>query len=518
MGIFSDKCPECGYKVRKAARFCSKCGKTAPGGWWKCPTCNKWVGNESEYCFNCKTALHPESRDMIAAGVWQKPGSVFAQRFEVGDIRRLVEKGLQVQAGTAAILLDGGKVKDVLAPGLHNLESLARKINHWGTPPPRTAILVDNGDVALPLRLEELRSAEEMPIEFYGEVAFHFHAKKTEYFLANLMKENREVRYEDISALLLPEMRYAVENLCVGSTAEDLIKDPDRRLRLEDELANILSGALDRFGLEMVRVASAEFTGKEFEELRRKAGDVEILRRQQEFDQRVRELLSTDKMHEFKSEHDLEEYVEQLAQEKDVATETRSHELDMVRQRFKQEFEREEVGHEITVDRLKAEYKDERAVRGAQVTAEARDASFEQEKKEAEWAVDMRRKKQEVDTDRLERMAQIYSKVSVEAMVALIEDPAQREDLKELQRLKMTEGRSEKEILAMAADRSPAAADALAKLAGVEREELDRLLAQTKAIHAEGAERAERLGSKALDAAIEAGKRPEQGPNTQVIK
>jgi lipopolysaccharide biosynthesis regulator YciM len=67
MGIFSDRCdalidpntrkaltgealekakldpkwPRCGTRVSKAARFCRTCGKTAPGGWWRCPSCRR---------------------------------------------------------------------------------------------------------------------------------------------------------------------------------------------------------------------------------------------------------------------------------------------------------------------------------------------------------------------------------------------------------------------------------------------------------------------------------------------
>jgi len=34
--------PRCGNRVPKAARFCNRCGSSAPGGWWRCPHCRKW--------------------------------------------------------------------------------------------------------------------------------------------------------------------------------------------------------------------------------------------------------------------------------------------------------------------------------------------------------------------------------------------------------------------------------------------------------------------------------------------
>ena len=66
MGLFSDICPDCGSKVSKRARFCSKCGRGAPEGWFKCPQCGKWVGNDSKYCPHCNHPLHPEDRINLA--------------------------------------------------------------------------------------------------------------------------------------------------------------------------------------------------------------------------------------------------------------------------------------------------------------------------------------------------------------------------------------------------------------------------------------------------------------------
>ena len=84
------KWPRCGNRVSKRARFCNACGKPAPGGWWKCPSCGKWVGNDSRFCPHCNQPLYPDDRAAIAGGVWRKEPEHFAQRFELGDIKRLL--------------------------------------------------------------------------------------------------------------------------------------------------------------------------------------------------------------------------------------------------------------------------------------------------------------------------------------------------------------------------------------------------------------------------------------------
>jgi len=566
MGIFADKCealidrdtgkalsgkaleeaqkdpkwPRCRYKVKKAARFCSKCGKSAPGGWWKCPGCGKWVGNDSHYCWNCKAALHPDSRDLTAGGVWERPGAVLAQRFEVGDVRRLLEKGIQVQSGTAALLLDGGKFKGALGPGRHNLESLARTINHWGSAPPRTAILVDDGDVALPLRIQDLRSAEEIPVEFYGEVAFHLNPKKAEPFLANLMKEKRELRCEDLTEILLPEVRHAVDTLCIASTIEDLVKDPERRLRLEDQLTEALRTALDRYGLELVRVASAEFTGKEYERLRQAAGDLELKRREIEFNQRVRELLSSDRMQEVKTEQELEDYVNQLAQEKEVSSERREHELARLRQVHRHEFESEEavfqmqreaeqLRHDLELDSERHGQELRKLVQEAKARGEAARATTDAEVYETDQWLDVKQKKlalkreHEEEVARLQRedelaRAEALEGKSFEALIAATSDPQKRAQLLELHSQLQQAGSSPEQILAMQAGTSPAAAQALQEALRRNREQMEQDYQERQRISDDAADRLERTMKEALASVSEAVKGKGAGGDVHIVR
>ena len=192
MGLFSDRCeafidvgtrrslqgealtqarqnpdaPRCGNRVPKAARFCNQCGSSAPKGWWKCPACGKWAGAEANYCWNCKAALHPEARGDIASGKWQRRAGSFARRIEVAEMKRLLEKGLTIEVGTTALLIEGGKIKAVLPPGRHTLETLGRKLaGLFVTQGAQSVVLMDAGDIVLPLRFSDLRTREEMKVE-----------------------------------------------------------------------------------------------------------------------------------------------------------------------------------------------------------------------------------------------------------------------------------------------------------------------------------------------------------------
>lgn len=356
MGLFYDRCV-CGHKVSKRARVCSKCGRGAPNGWVKCPSCSKWVGNDSEYCPNCNHPLHPAERIDLAGGVWDRKPDQFAQRFEMPDVSRVMKGGLMVQEGTLAVLLDAGKETKILGPGRHTPEGTLRKINWFGNPPPRSAVLVDSGDVVFRVDFTgrapdgragpgatPLRTAEELPVSAIAEITLRFVPSGAVAFLENFMKEMRSVSTKDMCAWLYEEALSAVRDLCQQSTIEDLVKDPDRRPRMEEAIARALEEPMKRCGMSLVRVAAVEFYGAAYEDVRAKYGELDHQRRLLEYDRKQLELLADRELMEIdasrlgeergagvqteqaKRAARVKDYLDQLAQEKQLADTDRTRE------------------------------------------------------------------------------------------------------------------------------------------------------------------------------------------------
>lgn len=342
----------CGHKVSKRARVCGWCGKGAPGGWVKCPQCGKWVGNDSQYCPHCNHPLHPAERIDLAGGVWDRDPECYAQRFELDDVRFLKENGLLVQEGTSAILLDGGNEVKVLGAGRHSPTGTLRTINWFGNPPPRSAVMVDSGDVVFRVEFKadaenapSLRSAEELEVSVEAEITVRFMPNKAEAFMQNFMKDLRKVTAKDVCKWLYQEALSAVRDLCLQSKIEDLVKDPGRRERFEEAISRALKEPLARCGIELVRVGAVEFDGKAYEDMRDKYGELEKQRRLVEYEKKqldlVAEIDANDKADKLalgertdayakakaKREHETAEYLAQLAQEKDLGEIARTEEL-----------------------------------------------------------------------------------------------------------------------------------------------------------------------------------------------
>lgn len=526
---------KCGNNVSKRARFCNKCGRPTPGGWWKCPGCGKWVGNDVEYCSHCNTRLYPDERASASGGVWQKKPEIFAQRFEVGNLKLGAGQSLQVQEGTAAVLMEAGEVTHVLGAGLHGLDGVLRKINWFGAPPPRSVVLVDAGEVIVPLHLENLRTAEHFPLEFYGEVILRFGGGKDDgkAFVANVLKEARETLFKDLAGRIEPWIRGAVDELCTTSTLEDLVRDPERRIRLQERMEARLGKELGACGLAVVRVSSAEFTGQEYEELEEARGEWDVARRAAEQEAAVRRLKSQVEMGRFKDEKELAEYKETLDAEYRTGQEQREREFEELKaglahaaamaeqgriaelegaKKEAEEAERDrrhtgnraETEHKIGLDTLVGEHGRSEKVAEAKADAAVSGIAADEEFRQTVEALKLRERKGEIRLKEKAEDAQRRKGMSLAELLADTEDAAVREDELEALKLQLQAGKTPEQLLAEQGIDPNAALRAEEKAAKVEQ------------LMRENAERTERLAMRGLDAANEAAKHPAPGGDTIV--
>lgn len=523
---------ECGNIVSKRARFCNKCGRPTAGGWWKCPGCGKWVGNDVEYCSHCNTRLYPDERVSVAGGVWQKKPTIFAQRFEVGNLKRGPDQSLQVQEGTAAILMEGGEVVHVLGAGRHGMDGLMRTVNWFGAPPPRSVVLIGAGETIVRVWVENLRTSEGFPLECYAEVVFRFLGTKAaaKAFVANVMQEGRETTMEALSWRAAPLIGQAVEELCTTSTLEDLVKDPERRIRLRERMEARLTEDFAAAGLEVVRVSGAEFGGQAYEALEETRGELDMARREAEQAAALRELKSRVEMGRFKDEKDLAAYKELVDAEYRAGQEKRAREWEELKaglahdaamselvrkaelegakkeaeeaeRERRHEGERSETEHKIGLDKLAGEHGRSEKVAEAKADAAASGIAADEEMRQAALALELREKKEAIRLKAKAGDAARRKGMSLAELLADTEDSAVREDELAALKLQLQAGKTPEQLLAEQ---------------GIDPQGNARLLEKVESLMREGAERTERLAARALDAANEAAKRPAEGGNTIV--
>ena len=411
-----------------------------------------------------------------------------------------------------------------------------------------------------------LRSAEELEVGCVAEITLRFVAGRADRFIANVMKEKRSVAADDICALIYENAVTAVRDLCAQSTIEDLVKDPERRVRFEDAITRALRDAMKEWGIEIVRTGAVEFYGRAYEEVRAKYGELEKSRRLFEFRKAEIEVFAAAADEEAaagkrdaKREQEAKEYLEQLAQEKQLSEIERTQELAIATRVSKGEISATEaklaaareleehaknmtaLAHKLELDltlrnydrdqlvadaenkaRLSAIGRDERlkdeklstAVMGekvgqAKLNDEIERIRIERELWEQDKYLDLRKKKDEIKNAELRERAGILSgKSELELAALAIDDPAARQTFLEqgLARLKIEQesAMTPEQLLAKHAATSAEAAQALARMAEAKEHAASQVLDERRKMDAERLSHDEKMQEQLFDLAKKA--------------
>lgn len=549
----------CGYHVKKKANFCSKCGGTSPGSWWRCGGCGKMIGNESHTCPHCGKVQNPAIRLDISDGNWQKGEEIFAERFEMADIVPLMSKGLNVQESQSAILLEGGAVVDVLEPGFYsNLEQM----NPDEVIGNRSLVMVDKSEFVLPVFVEKIRTKDDIEAELHTVVVLRFSPDNAKDFMCNLMGNSLYLRddaltsslgYDEIAHCILQDVDASAREFCNQHEVSDLFRNAETYLSLENHIANRLIRNLHAIGMEFVRLKEVEFESEVFDKLRETSGQLEVKRKEIEFMKRAEELTSDATRYKAKSNVELEEYLNQLAHEKGIKDELRVQELERMRKQWEWQKEQEALTHEHDLDDLQQErqlrrnridieheleildlrHKKEMERRLAEqatsleytnLEAKIQEIKLDVAKKKAKAKIEVeeewlrvRQKKQAFEQNQKIEMLKALAGADIKAMLAIEENPDKRAHLLKLYEMEMQSKMTPELLLAAAAARgNGAAAEALNRMNKEEREAINRLKEENKEVYEHMLQMNERMFNQAMSNMAKS--IPPQNTTTQIIK
>ena len=201
----------CGRMVKVKAKFCSKCGGTAPGSWWRCGGCGKMIGSESQSCPHCGRAQNPMMRLDITDGSWRKDEEVFAERFELQDVAPLMQNGLNIQESQCAILLEGGSVSDVLDAGFYQLPDVLNNANG-----DKSLVMVDSSEFVLPVYVEKIRTSDDIEADLHAVVVLRFTPAYAREFMRNLMGSSLYLQNDALTAAINDVIGSAKINADIG--------------------------------------------------------------------------------------------------------------------------------------------------------------------------------------------------------------------------------------------------------------------------------------------------------------
>ncbi len=582
MGLFTNRCVnrECDYRVRKGSQFCPKCGAVGPKGLTQCGSCAAEVARTSKFCWRCGADLSQVAKPTLLNDRWSRRDGDFAVRVDNQDVKGWLAKPLVIDHGTRALLFQAGRFRAELPAGRHDMGGFLNRLNHFMIDQDASVVLIDAGDVTIDLENGGLWTADKIEVGSVERLVFRIADMDALY--VNLFKGRNVLTVAEMEQQLADEVQMLLAGIAGRHPAERLFTDPAIRARIEEDLRQAVAPTLRRMGLELVQIRFVSFAGEAYERIRRREADLadkqrsagfadreaDVTEQRTRLAQRLRETFSTDKMHEFKTGKDLEQFIRQTEHELGLREVIRGDEMARLAARLEFERGREGILRRIEIETLQdgaerakqweallhdERRQDERQMRGLQRRLDAAKGEAEQgkvrlemgrlehgeklrqeeaehalkkkvewdefarDKAEAELGQRLLRETVAVEQDALDReqkreaaRLEALSKSTSRAIMAIVDGPA-AERIVELERVRAQQNMTPDQILALAAAASPEAARALTQkyrdegaISGERAAALEKQLADQKQMADSHADRMERLMKTSLEQVVAA--------------
>ena len=552
LGADAKFCPQCGAKV--STYTCDNCGATVPPDAKFCPGCGKGLGKT---LFGKIVGANEE--DFSRRREWRRTPGDFASKFEVEDLRGALKKTVTVAEGTRALLFQGGAYVGDLPAGHYTLGNILEAHLPLNLDERATVVLIDDGVVAIDFTIgrSELRTADSIPVGVTGR--FTIRNRDSRSFIANLLKGKSRILLADLQEDLRYDLLGVVQSTLSGYRMDDLYGNLAVKEDIESAVRANVTPTLASYGFSLEQLRFTQSDEAEWRDIldKRNEGTKKVTKTGLEIDidQKLRHLLSDDKLDQLATDEKISEYCHELAQAgivreteiEDLKIDLRNRRddkafirrivrerceqahrhdtaeaeqdnllgLDAKAQRHRRTMDAEQVGHDVGADDARREHGDK-----------WRKREHQQDRAEIEDLIDLKKQmddaklrrvrgEQEISHRDLEKGAEIESlklkqrsDASVEALISMT-DGGTAEKILELEKMKRAAALTEEQIMALSAEKSVAVAEAMKEKFGSDRmRELyeTRLQDQQKymeKLHEMTGENADRLAdvmNKALDA------------------
>jgi SPFH domain / Band 7 family len=492
----------------------------------------------------------------------RKPGDL-ASRFEADDVKSIwFNKPFIVQEGTAALMFSKGRLEGRVEPGEHDIDGFLRR--WFRGEAPTTVLIIDDGEFAADFTkkgesaVDGLYSREQITLS--AAVRLTLSLADPELFYRNTMRDRKTYTIAELQQHLRPELHDALLSLTSVSGIEDLYNNPGLRQKAEQMLQERLGVNLAALGFAVSTVNVMSVTSPMYDAHRGNMAGVAMEGKETSLKaellavrKRAREIAAADAKDKDVGDAELRNAINQAVHELGLKERLRADEFqklnatleqDMIDFKRQRERGREvaELDHTLDVDGTKRAHGREQAaldlgafldsrIKEAQTGQTVRDLDRSGEQKDWELSVRKRdaaleslAKLKGIKTDDYARRADILGKADTATKIALGAGDA--ESLLELERMDQQGKMTPDQLLVLAAEKSPAVAQALVekfKAEGRISEEMyeqqRKHLDQVIAMHREHAMQQERSHRASLDAMaqVATARSAAYGPGQQTV-
>jgi len=423
------------------------------GGIRACGACGTENRGDALFCKQCGQALERTEAPEIRRHRWSRREEDFAVRVDAGDLPGLLKRGLIVDPGTNAILIEKGTNRGTVPPGEYTLDTIGGLVRDWtsgGVPEGATALLVEITPTEFEFHLGGIFTND--PLRIGVSINMQAQVEEPGKFLFNMLKGSEKLTKEELRRYLYPEVSQVATRWVAQHSVQELADDLKLKDRFELALEETLRETFSQNGLRFLNVrvlelnlehldrikgirsqyalqvteAEAQAEGKkmlvdaqrelDLAELSEETQKVEMEERRAELYQRMREAVMSDRMNEVYSTAEFEAFLDDIDQDKLLREKERA---DMLRT-WKEDAEVHELarGHllaKLEIDRnyelRAAELRlrtdlDEKALE-SELRLEKMRATKQFEIESAKYEYDLKRRREELAFEETQRKSRV---------------------------------------------------------------------------------------------------------------
>ena len=348
--IFQRKqtCPNCGTNNPPDAIYCLKCRTPLARGEIRCGACGTENPGDAEYCMECGQPLTQSAAPHISQDRWAASEQDFAIRVDVDDLEGRLKKGINVEAGSNAMLLENGANLGLVPPGSYVLTSFMQRFGDLfrsGLPKRITILLVKVTPTDLDFVLDGIFTKD--PLRIGVSIKMQTEVSEPAKFLINVLKGRERYTVDALKQYLFLEVAGIVDAWVRTHTVQELADDLSLKAKLELAIEETLRKTFAQSGLRFLQVRAVALNlevldkvkgiksdyallvseGEALAAGRRRVVDVqhemdlvslaketaktEIEERKVELYARMRTAANTDKMNEIRSENDFKAFLKE---------------------------------------------------------------------------------------------------------------------------------------------------------------------------------------------------------------
>jgi len=267
--LFGNKCPNCQSPVSSDAKFCSKCGTPLAGGVIKCGVCGTENSGDAKFCRSCGRDLSKNATPEIQRHHWARNDQDFAIRLEADDLPGMLRKGITIEPGLNALLIERGVTRGTIPAGTYLLERPEQKLWDWlttGIPERATLLMVEVTPTELMFNLGGRFTNDPLPIG--ANIRMQVEVAEPGKFLTNLLKGREKLSKEDLREFLYPEVVQIADQWLREHSLKELAENPATKAQLDIALEENLKKTFQQVGLVFKNIRTVELNLEPYDKIK----------------------------------------------------------------------------------------------------------------------------------------------------------------------------------------------------------------------------------------------------------